>query len=306
MKKIANRTAGCITMWMLGGMVWAQPKTEPVAPPEPPMLGIHWARGAAAAGGRAGTAPLMTYHDGTVMHTSVTLPIFWGTSWKDSTFVQDKMTGLASFYSGEGSSTYAATSDEYTDTTGSVTSTSTYLGSLTDLSTAVKNGNRTAPILQEVCNALAAAGVTPVSNGYYPVYVDTPRGHSGFCAWHSWGSCNNVPIQFAFFFSLDGDAGCDPEDTSGLHSQGLAALANVSGHELSEARTDPRGAGWFDAHGAENADKCSFTFGTPLLKFSNKSEWKIQGNWSNAAYSSGRGYPNSSGQNGCIDGGNFK
>jgi hypothetical protein len=286
----------------------AQPQNtqQVVVPPEPPMLGVHWARGAAAAGGRGGSSTLLTYHNGSVMRTSVTLPIYWGASWGNASFVGDKISGLASFYSGEGGSSYAATCNEYTDTTGAVTSTSTYLGSIVDLSDAAKNGNRTSPILQEVCAALAAHNVTPVTNGYYPVYVDTPRGHSGFCAWHSWGTCNNVPIQFAFFFNLDGDAGCDPEDTSEQHSQGLAALANVSGHELSEARTDPRGAGWYDKSGAENADKCAWAFGTPLLTFSNRSMWKIQGNWSNAAYTAGRGYANRSGEDGCLDGGNFK
>lgn len=282
---------------------FAQP---PASGPEPPMLGIHWARGVNAAGGRSSKSPLMTYHGGGVMYTSVTLPIYWGTSWNNPTYVGDKITGLALFYGGEGGSTYAATSDEYTDANGQVTSASQYLGYVTDYSAAATNGNRTSPILQEVCASLANHGITPVANGYYPVYTDTPRGHSGFCAWHSWGTCNNVPIQFAFFYSLDGDAGCDPQDTSGLHSEGLAALANVSGHELSEARTDPRGSGWYDSTGQENADKCAWTFGTPLLKFTNKSEWKIQGNWSNAAYNGGTGYPNSSGQNGCIDGGNYK
>src|SRR5262245_10652757 len=138
------------------------------------------------------------------------------------------------------------------------------------------------------------------------VYVDTPRGHAGFCAWHSAGYCNGTPVQFAFFFNLDGDPGCDPQDTSGLHSQGLAALANVSGHELSEARTDPRLNAWYDSSGQENADKCAWSFGTPLLTFSNNSQWKIQGNWSNIAYIGGSGYANRSGQKGCIDGGNFK
>src|SRR5262249_37903185 len=149
-----------------------------------------------------------------------------------------------------------------------------------DLSPAPNSGNRTSPILAEVCKLIKA----PVANGYYPVYVDTPRGHAGFCAWHSAGSCSvtngpPVPVQFAFFFNLDGDAGCDPQDASGLHSQGLAALANVSGHELSEARTDPRLNAWYDSSGQENADKCSWSFGTALLNFSNNSQWKVQGNW---------------------------
>jgi hypothetical protein len=118
--------------------------------------------------------------------------------------------------------------------------------------------------------------------------------------------CNGTTVQFAFFFNLDGDAGCDPQDTSGLHSQGLAALANVSGHEMSEMLTDPHLDAWFDASGAENSDKCAWTFGTPLLTFSNGSQWKVQGNWSNNAFNRSTGYPNSSGQTGCIDGGNFK
>jgi len=87
-----------------------------------------------------------------------------------------------------------------------------------------------------------------------------------------------------------------------VHSQGLAALANVSAHELSEARTDPSNGGWYDSSGAENGDKCSWTFNVPFVTFSNGSTWKVQGEWSNNAYTSGTGYPNNSGQNGCLDG----
>jgi hypothetical protein len=140
----------------------------------------------------------------------------------------------------------------------------------------------------------------PTANGYYPVYSDQGRGHAGYCAWHSWGTINGTPIQFAFFFNLDGDPGCDPGGSSGGHSQGLAALGNVSGHELSEALTDPRGDGWYDNSGAENADKCAWTFGSSLVHFSNGSDWKIQGNWSNAVYTNGGSYLGSG--SGCIDG----
>jgi len=157
-------------------------------------------------------------------------------------------------------------------------------------------------ILDEVC----AQATSIVPNGYYPVYVDVPRGHQQFCAWHSTGSCAGTQVTFAFFFNLDGDPGCDPEDTSGLHSQGMAALANVSGHEWSEMLTDPHLDAWYDSNGAENSDKCAWVFGTPLLKFSNNSQWKIQGNWSNAAYDASSGFANRSGLLGCIDGGNYK
>ncbi len=40
----------------------------------------------------------------------------------------------------------------------------------------------------------------------------------------------------------------------------------------------------------------------PLVAFSNGSTWKLQGEWSNAAYTAGTGYRNSSNQPGCLDG----
>src|SRR3954470_23082822 len=202
--------------------------------PEPPMAGIHWARGVAGAA-RPSKSPNLIPHGGPVMHGTVVAPIFWGTKWADPTFVGDKQDGIESFYQGVGGSSYAATNSEYTDGNGHVSTAVTYSAKHVDTSAAVSSGQRTGPILAEVC---AVLGNQVVANGYYPVYVDAPRGHSGFCAWHSAGTCpNGVPVQFAFFYNLDGDAGCDPQDTSGQHSQGTAALANVSGHELSEMLT---------------------------------------------------------------------
>ena len=51
----------------------------------------------------------------------------------------------------------------------------------------------------------------PTGNGYYPVYTDIARGNAGYCAYHSVGTCGGMRVQFAYFFKLDGDAGCDPQ-----------------------------------------------------------------------------------------------
>src|SRR5262249_27144379 len=128
---------------------------------------------------------------------------------------------------------------------------------------------------------------------------DLKRGGAGYCAWHSYGSCNGVLVQFGFFFNLDGDPGCDPQDPGTTRSQGLEALANVSGHELSEAITDPRNGGWYDSSGQENPDKCAWKFDQAAV-LSDGSTWRIQGNWSNNSYANGTGLPNRSGQNGCL------
>ena len=137
----------------------------------------------------------------------------------------DKISGLDAFYAGFGNTAFALTNSEYGDPNRTFSGGVTYNAHVMDYSSAPKNANTTSPILAEVCKMIT----TPAPNGYYPVYVDTPRGHAGFCAWHSAGSCNGTPVQFAFFFNLDGDPGCDPQSSlSG--SQGLKALANVSAH----------------------------------------------------------------------------
>jgi hypothetical protein len=268
----------------------------------PPMLGIHWARGFnpsylqqhAHKGGSS--SPDMTYHGGKILTTPVIQSIFWGASW--GTSAGDKITGLDSWYTGFDNSYYAATSDEYTGSNGTVSAYTTYGGHVIDTSRAA-SGNNTSSILAEVCKVISSPD--PSGNGYYAVYVDLPRKGS-YCGYHSWGSCGGVPVQFAFFWKLDGDAGCNPDSTVSNESEGLAALANVSGHELSEARTDPTGAGWYDSGGAENGDKCVWTFNVPSVTLSNGSRWKIQGEWSNQAYDGKTGYPNSAGQDGCLDG----
>jgi hypothetical protein len=267
----------------------------------PPMLGIHWARGfepaarLREAGPKRGN-PDMTYHNGKIMTTAVMESIFWGTSWSGT---NGKVTGMDSWYQGFSDSNYSGTSDEYTGSNGQVGSKTSYNGHVID-NTASTSGANTSTILAEVCKNISSPDSN--GNGYYAVYADTKRS-GNYCAYHSYGTCGGKLVQFAYFFNLDGDAGCDPQDTQTGHPQGLAALANVSGHELSEARTDPASPGaWYDSSGAENGDKCAWTFNVPFVAFSNGTDWKIQGEWSNHAYDTSTGYPNSSGQKGCLSG----
>ena len=262
------------------------------------MLGVHVAKDAdpiqfRKPGGGGGAN--MLFHNGEIMTGASVHAIFWGTSWPGN--ASDKISGMDSYYQGFGNSTYAAASNEFSGTNGQVTSSVSYSGHTVDGS-AASGGGSTSAILAEVCKVI---GTSAVHNGYYPVYVDLPRGRAGYCGYHSAGTCNGVTVQFAFFWNLDGDAGCDSGDTSGLHSQGLAAIANTSSHELSEARTDPNNGGWYDSSGNENGDKCNFIFPQPLVTFSNGTQWKAQAEWSNAAFTAGTGFPNSSGQLGCIE-----
>jgi hypothetical protein len=244
-------------------------------------------------GSRGGRVLLLQYHGGPVMHATTVVPVFWGSKWSSGSFVGDKVTGLDYFYSQVGGTGYARTNSEYTDGSGNVNTSSIAKGTdLTDTSATPSGAPSTAQVLAEVA---AVTNNNPTPNAYYPVYSDQPRGSAGYCAWHSTGTIAGIQVQFGFFFNLDGDPGCNPGDAFTSHSEGLAALANVSGHELSEMLTDPQLNAWTDQRGAENSDKCAWTFGSNTVAIGSQ-QFRIQGNWSNAAATAGTGYANV----GCI------
>jgi hypothetical protein len=243
-------------------------------------------------GGHGGHVVNLTWHNGPVMHGTTVNPIFWGTAWGNSNFKGDKVSGLDKLYAGIGGTPYAASNGEYSDAGGKVNTSAITHGSDAIDTTATPSGApSTTQVLAEVAKI---TGNHPAAGAYYPVYSDQPRGTAGYCAWHSSGTINGTQVEFGFFFNLDTDSGCNPNDPGTVHSAGLEALANVSGHELSEMLTDPQLNAWYDQQGQENADKCAWTFNGNVTI--GGESWKIQGNWSNAAANAGTGYANV----GCI------
>ncbi|HET6230901.1 MAG TPA: hypothetical protein VFE05_12585, partial [Longimicrobiaceae bacterium] len=242
---------------------------------------------------------LMVWHNGTILVASKTQAIFWGSQWNTASFAGDKITGLDSFFQGFGGSGYALTNTEYTGSNGQVTAASTYLGHVIDTSTPPRRALTVSGAVAEACKV---TGNNPDPNALYLIYTATTAGNVSYCAWHSYGTCTGgKPLQVAYMPRLDGIAGCDPGDTWTTHSQGLSAIASVTAHELSEAITDPRNGGWYDASGQENGDKCAWSFHAPVT-LSNGSVWKLQMEWSNVAYTAGTGFLNLSGQKGCLQG----
>jgi hypothetical protein len=265
---------------------------------------VHFQKGFYRSGGGA----LMNYYGGGVLVTDKTMAIFWGSEWNTAGWAGDKITGIDQFFTNFGGSEYSTTGDEYYQSASGikthVTSGSTYLGHVIDASSAPTKALTTTTAVAEACQI---TGNNPDPNALYLIYTSTGAGNVNYCAWHSWGNCSNgAPIQVAYMPNLDGIAGCDPVDTVTGHSQGLAALANVTAHELMETITDPRGRSWFDRSGNENGDKCAWAFPVTgsnpngLSTLTDNSQWKLQMEWSNAAYTAGTGLPNLSGQRGCI------
>jgi len=284
-----------------------------VGAPEGPMMGVHWARGEHPTGAAVHGRPQpgnITLHNGLIMPSSRTYSIFWGSTW--NTAAGDKIAGINAFLTGFGGSNYIHASTEYYGVDGAhVGTASSFSGSFTVLSAAPANAPTVTAVQNEVCKVLAAGGVAPRTDAIYNVYASTTRGGAGYCAWHSYGSCNGTNVQFAWYFNLDGDSGCNPGTPTGSYtsghtnSQGLAAIANVTAHEVSEAITDPRNGGWYDSKNGENADKCAWSFSpsnSGLVTLTGGGTYRLQMEWSNAAFTAGTGYANQYGQKACLDG----
>ena len=211
-----------------------------------------------------------------------------------------EISGIDAFFSGFPGSRYSTTSQEYTDKTGNVSGQAAYAGHVIDTTAVPNKALTTSQAISEACKIV---GNNPDPNAIYFIYTASGAGTVSYCAWHSWGSCSNgKPIQVAYMPNLDGVSGCDPGDSVTGHSKGLSALANVTAHELMEALSDPRGVSWFDSSGNEKGDKCAWSFpaGNGVSTFANGTQWKLQMEWSNAAYNAGTGLANQSGQKGCI------
>jgi hypothetical protein len=73
-------------------------------------------------------------------------------------------------------------------------------------------------------------------------------------------------------------------------SSGADGMASIIAHELEEAASDPELNAWYDGSGAENADKCAWTFGSTYAAlngaFANMKlgarDYLIQQNWVNS------------------------
>ena len=114
----------------------------------------------------------------------------------------------------------------------------------------------------------------PIS-GTRPIYVyiggaDT-RLSSGFgtyyCGWHTYGTlgAKNIPYIAVQDFTATYAKSCAAQTVSPNGDYQLDAVASILVHEIDEAITSPDLRTWYDNRGAENADKCAWTFGITSL-----------------------------------------
>ena len=232
------------------------------------------------------TAALLTYHGGAVLHTNRTYAIYWVPAGSSvSTNYRNVIDGYfqnVAADSGTSTNVYA-TSAEYSDGSGPAAYSSTFGASVVDTQAFPASGCSDAPqprclsdsqITDEVERVVLAQGWT--HNGSTMFFMFTPRSvgtcfdnstscfGSYFCAYHSAFSDSNGTFIYANMPYDASSANCGAGLMAQPNGDDADLTLNVTSHEHMEAVTDPFGNAWFDANGAENGDRCAWTFGAPV------------------------------------------
>ncbi|MDB4959994.1 MAG: hypothetical protein JWO36_7563 [Myxococcales bacterium] len=120
----------------------------------------------------------------------------------------------------------------------------------------------------QIQSIVAATNPTDTNGVYFVLTSADVTASSGFCTqycgWHTHGTIGGRDIKYSFVGNPDRcPTSCEQQTTSSPNGNaGADGMASIIAHELEETVTDPDLNAWYDTRGAENADKCAWTFGT--------------------------------------------
>jgi len=235
----------------------------------------------------------INYHGGPVMLGTTTVYYIWYGDWSGNSAT----TILTDFASSIGGSPYFNINTTYYDGANRHVSNSVAFGGSTTDSYSRGSALTDADIPAIVSSAITSGRLPGNPNGAYFVLTSQDVAEtSGFCTrycgWHTYGTLTGTNIKYAFVGNADRcPSACAAQTTSPNGNAGADAMASVIAHELEEMVTDPNLNAWYDTRGAENADKCAWTFGAvsnaPNGSFYNMllgaRQYLIQRNWVNAS-----------------------
>jgi len=237
----------------------------------------------------------ISYHGGPVMLGTTNVYFIWYGNWSNNIAT----TIFFDFSSHIGCSPYFnITTTYYNGANTHVSNSVAFAASTTD---AYSQGSvlSDSGVQNVVSSAIGAGRLPSDTNGVYFVLTSADVNESSgfctqYCGWHTHATIQGRDIKYSFVGNPDRcPSGCQAQPTSQSPNgnQGADGMASIIAHELEESVTDPDLNAWFDNRGAENADKCAWTFGTTYTT-SNGSlanmvlgtrNYLIQRNWVNAS-----------------------
>jgi hypothetical protein len=235
----------------------------------------------------------ITYHGGPVMLGTTNMYYVWYGNWSGNT----ANTILTTFAQNIGGSPYFNINTTYYNGSNAHVSNSVSLGGSTTDNYSRGTSLSDSAIRGVVTDALVSGRLPYDTRGVYFVLTSADvTASSGFCTqycgWHTHGTINGFDIKYSFVGNPDRcPTACEAQSIGPNGNAGADGMASIIAHELEEAVTDPDLNAWYDSHGAENADKCAWTFGTTFTTSNGAKanmtmgglNFLIQRNWVNAS-----------------------
>jgi hypothetical protein len=247
------------------------------------ILGVVHARGHA----KTPSPDNLSYHGGPVMHTNTTYAIYWvPAGFSVSSGYEPIINGFFQNVAADShkkTNVYYADTQYYDTTAGNIRYSSNFGGSVVDTNAFPASGCSDpytavcltdAQIQAEIDRVVTAQGWPRGPSTLFFLFTPKDVGScfssdswgcafTEYCAYHSWfGTGSSATLYANQPYASFVPFACD----AGQHANGddADATLNVVSHEHNEAVTDEQATGWYDSYGAENGDKCAWTFGTSL------------------------------------------
>lgn len=216
---------------------------------------------------------VMNYGGGQLI-TQPTIYLIWYGNW-NQTNGSDNAGGqqiIRDWANGIGSSAHYALNSSLSVTNYPISGNAVYGGEATDTGTSARLRDSD---IQAIVSRTITGGKLPNNpNGvYFVITSSNVTETSGFCTqycgWHTSATMSGIgKVRYSFVGNANRClSACAAQTVSPNGNAGVDGSVSVLTHELEEANTDadPR-SGWTDSSGAENGDKCAWTFGHSLLQ----------------------------------------
>lgn len=230
------------------------------------LIGGNGRIGAALTTGGTTSTSALVNHGGPVMNAPV-IYIIWYGNW-NQTNGSDTAAGkqiIRDWAGAIGNSAHFKLNSSYPPIN-SISGAVTFGGETTDTGTSKRLTDTNIKTI--VGNAISSGRLPKSTSGVYFVITSSDvTATSGFCTqycgWHTHATLSGSDIKYSFVGNANRClSGCAAQATvSPNGNPGIDGAISVMTHELEEAASDPDLNAWYDSSGAENADKCAWTFG---------------------------------------------
>jgi hypothetical protein len=231
----------------------------------------------------------LVYHNGPVM-TGVmqAYAIFWEPTGSHVSPTYNSL--IQRYFRDVGSSDLYQNNTQYKDAQGNAPSSAVLAGSWIDTAPYPSSTLTDQQIRNEVTHAMNVNGWTQnITHAFFVFTAKDEQICSGnqcsftsFCSYHSFFNTHTIYAVLPYAGTNLSICGVPSSPNSDIDAD---SMINLASHEQMETATDPLITGWYDSSGAEEADKCTWKFGTTTNGGDvvwNNHPYIVQKEWDNA------------------------